>query len=446
MSDSLLAHKDRLSAERHWEKEQAMLGPGLQAVVLWGGLCVEHAVGDYVFTTDGRRFLDFQGGAGVNHVGHSHPAVVSAVCDQVQRWMIGSWASRSRLRLLEEIQDFLPDGLERVQLYSSGTEAVEAALRLAKSYTGRHEVLSFWGGFHGKSLGSMALTSGGPRKSLGPLPTGFHSAPYANESLCPFGCSPRGCLRRCVDFTREKLEHDTTGDLAAIVVEGVQGRAGNVVPPPGYLRELKTLAHDTGALLIVDESMTGFGRTGRNFSYDHDDVVPDIVVVGKGMGSGYPITGVIASDETMSVGPYSEPSASSSSFGGFPAACAAAAASLKIIRTEGLVERAAESGTLLLDALTDRLADSLIVGEVRGKGLAIGIELVTDRESRTPLDKSGIRHVYKRLLERGLLVMTGGNTLRLYPPLNVGRDSINMAVDVLTEVLGQPIEKNGAEA
>ncbi|SNS62373.1 4-aminobutyrate aminotransferase/4-aminobutyrate aminotransferase / (S)-3-amino-2-methylpropionate transaminase [Streptosporangium subroseum] len=418
----------------HWEAEQEVIGPGLQAVMLWSTMCVETAEGAVLTDLDGNRVLDFQGAGGVNSIGHANPHFVSALSAQVAVSPAGAFGSHARREMAQAVRDFLPEPLDRIQLYSGGTEAVEAALRLAKSVTGKYEFLSFWGGFHGKSLGSLALTAGA-RAGLGPLPSGHFSAPYANCYRCPLKLKPDSCGLACVDQAREVIKQNSTGALAALVVEPVQGRSGNVVPPPGYLQALGEVAKEFDALLIVDEMMTGFGRTGAAFAFQHDGVVPDIVTVGKGMGGGYPVTGVISTAQHMSARPFSDPSASSSSFGAFPMACRAVATVIDVLVEENLVDHTEQLGAELLEALRPLVDEAPLVGDVRGIGLAIGIELVSDKTTREPVSGEVLRETFLALLKAGVLVMTGGNTLRLYPPLNIGRDQALEAVEIIRRTL-----------
>ncbi|WP_329521022.1 aspartate aminotransferase family protein [Spirillospora sp. NBC_01491] len=421
-------------ASEHWQAEQEVLGPGLQAVMLWSELCVEEASGAVLTDMDGNRILDLQGAGGVNSIGHANPRLVDALTTEITTAPAGAFGSRARRDMTNSLRRVLPGDLDRIQLYSGGTEAVEAALRLAKSVTGKHEFLSFWGGFHGKTAGSLALTAGA-RAKLGPLPPGYFSAPYANCYRCPFKLKPASCGFACVDHARSVIKENSTGSLAAVVVEPVQGRSGNVVPPPGYLSALKGLAEEFDALLIVDEMMTGFGRTGSMFAFTQDDVEPDIVTVGKGMGGGYPVTGVIASAETMSASPFSDPSASSSSFGAFPMACRAVAVVTDALVEGDLPAHAAKLGTEMLAALAPLAEEAPLVGDVRGLGLAIGIELVADKQTREPVGKDIVRKAFLALMEAGVLVMVGGNSLRLYPPLNIDTEQAHQAVDLIRRTL-----------
>ncbi|HVX47344.1 MAG TPA: aminotransferase class III-fold pyridoxal phosphate-dependent enzyme, partial [Mycobacteriales bacterium] len=308
-----------LSAE-HWAAEQEAIGPGLQAVMLWSQLCIRTASGALLCDVDGNEIVDFQGAGGVNSIGHANPRWAKAVADALAAGPAGAFGTEPRREMAAAVRAVLPPPLDRIQLYSGGTEAVEAGLRLAKSVTGKHEFLSFWGGFHGKTMGSLALTAGA-RAGLGPLPAGYFSAPFPNPYRPVFDPDPARDVTACLENAREVIKQNSTGALAAIVVEPMQGRCGNVVPGPGFLSGLKELAREFDALLICDEMMTGFGRTGSMFAFTQHDVQPDIVTVGKGMGNGYPVTGVIASADTMAAAPFSDPSASSSSFGAFPGAC-----------------------------------------------------------------------------------------------------------------------------
>lgn len=418
----------------HWSAELAIMGPGISEAVAWAGLVIDHAEGTRLTDIEGNSYLDLMGGAGVNLIGHSHPAYITALTQQLNAWQIGAHASRARLDALRDLAALLPAALDRVQFYSSGAEAVESAIRVAKSATGKFEILSFWGGFHGRTAAALAAT-GGARTGLGPAMPGVHTTPYANCYRCPLKTTYPGCGLACVDHARDALREQSSGSLAAILVEPVQGRSGNVVPPPGYLTALRELAAEHDALLICDESMTGLGRTGTALASQHDNVTPDIAILGKGLGNGYPVSAVAAPTALMEAGPYGKPSASSSSYGGFPLACAAVSAVTRTVREQHLADRTAALGATLLDHLRDLIPTTGIVGEIRGQGLAIGIELVTDQTSRKPLPKAHLRKVFTDLLEHGVLVMTGGSTLRLYPPLTTTADELDQAADALAKVL-----------
>lgn len=416
----------------HWDAELAILGPGVSEAVAWAGLVVERAAGARLTDADGRDYLDLMGGAGVNLIGHSHPGYLDSLHRQLDAWMIGAHASTARLDALRGLAELLPATLNRVQFYSGGAEAVEAAIRLAKSASGKFEILSFWRGFHGRTATALAAT-GGARAGLGPAMTGVHTTPYAYCYRCPLKTTFPGCGLACVDLARETLREISSGSLAAILVEPVQGRAGNVVPPPGYLAALRELAYEHDALLIADESMTGLGRTGTILA--SADAGPDIVVLGKGMGNGYPVSAIAAPAEIMAAGPFGRPSASSSSYGGFPLACTAVAAVAHAVRDQHLADRAHTLGAEFLTLLRELIPESGIVGQIRGLGLAVGIELIADQETRAPLSKTDLHAVFTQLLDRGVLVMTGGGSLRLYPPLTIDITELTDAAHVIASVL-----------
>lgn len=425
-----------LAQAEHWAAELEILGPGTSEAVAWAGLVVAHAECAYLTDSDGRAYLDLMGGAGVNLIGHNHPDYTAALTRQLGQWMIGAHASTARLDALRGLAALLPTSLNRVQFYSGGAEAVEAAIRLAKSATGKFEILAFWRGFHGRTAAALAAT-GSARGGLGPAMPGIHSAPYAYCYRCPLKTTYPGCGFACIEFARDTLREQSSGSLAAILVEPVQGRSGNVVPPPGYLTALRELADEHDALLISDESMTGLGRTGTILASGHDQVTPDIAILGKGLGNGYPVSAITASSAVMEQGPYGKPSASSSSYGGFPLACAAVAAVTTTVHTDHLADRSRDLGTRLLTRLQELIPTTGIVGEIRGQGLAIGIELVTDQATRTPLGKDRLHAVFNDLLANGVLVMTGGSTLRLYPPLTINPSDLERAADVIAAVLAQ---------
>jgi 4-aminobutyrate aminotransferase/4-aminobutyrate aminotransferase/(S)-3-amino-2-methylpropionate transaminase len=417
-----------LTAQRtHWQEEGTVLGPGLSEAVQWAGLVIDRAEGMYLFDVDGRRIADLMGGAGVNLLGHGDPVYLDAMTRQLQQWTIGAHACAARLDMTRQLRLLLPEHLDRVQLYSGGAEAVEAAIRLAKSATGRYEILSFWQSFHGRTLGAIAHTSGA-RTGLGPTAVGSISAPYADCARCPLQRTHPSCGFACVDLGEQILDEQSTGSLAAILVEPVQGRAGNVAPPPGYLERLRTLADKRGALLIADESMTGMGRTGTVLATDAGQSRPDIVVLGKGLGNGYPVSAVCAPTALMQAPPFGAPSASSSSYGAFPLACRAVGVVAEAIRERGLPQRAAAAGKHMLDRLREGLRDAPLVVSVHGVGLAIGIELAVD-------GKAQMRAVVTELVAAGVLVMTGRHTLRLYPPLTATDTDLNDAAHRLMTVL-----------
>ncbi|HUF92831.1 MAG TPA: aminotransferase class III-fold pyridoxal phosphate-dependent enzyme, partial [Candidatus Limnocylindria bacterium] len=329
-------------------REQRHIAPGLQGFAQYAGLAMARGEGSTLYDEDGHAYIDFIAGIAVGSVGHCHPHYVESLKRQVERLTFGSFTTETRARFLEALGALTPDGLSRIQLFSGGAEAVEAALRLARIVTGRHEALGFWGGFHGKTGGVLGLLGSDFKHHLGPFMPGQHLTPYADCYRCPLKLTYPSCGIACAEYIRDVIKHQTAGDIAAIIVEPVQGTAGNIVPPDGFLRAVKSIAQEHGALLLVDEMITGFGRTGQWWGHEHDGVIPDIMTVGKGMGGGFPLSGVISTDTLTATKPWSNPSASSSSYGGNPLAAAAGLAAIEIIVKEDLVKNAERVGRVML--------------------------------------------------------------------------------------------------
>ena len=317
---------------------------------------------------------------------------------------------------------------------SSGAEAVEAAVRLAKAATGRHEVMGFWGGFHGKTGGVLPLLSGSFKHGLGPLAPGNYSSPYASCARCAFKKTFPSCQWHCVDFVRSKIALETTNDIAAIIVEPIQGTAGNIVPPAGYLRELRALATEIGALLICDEMITGFGRTGKMFAIEHDDVVPDIILVGKGFGGGFPVSGIVIREQVAFSKPWANPSGSSSSYGGNPLAAAAAHVTIRTIVEDELVAHSRRLGALMLAEMRAWEEEIPIVSDVRGRGLMLGMDLVVPG-TRKLLDKKLTRWIFDTLLARGVIAMIYNPEVRINPPLVITDEQAMEALATMKAVL-----------
>jgi 4-aminobutyrate aminotransferase-like enzyme len=378
----------------------------------------------------------------VASLGHSHPRFVRALQAQLERWTVGSFTSEARLALLELLAELAPGELRRTQLYSGGAEAVEAAIRLAKSYTKKFEVVGFWGGFHGKTGGVIGLIGDQWKQHWGPLPTGTHLVPYADCYRCPFKLSYPDCGIACLDFAREQLKVATAGEIAAVIVEPMQGTAGNVIPPPEFLPGVQSIAKDHGALLIADEMITGFGRTGKMFGCEHTGTEPDVMTIGKGFGCGFPVTGLISTDAITESMPFARPSSSSSSYGGNPLAATAALTTVQTIADEGLVENAERVGAVLLDGLKRLQEKYEFIGDVRGKGLLIGLDLVADRRTKEPLPSRVTEAIFLGALRRGLLVMGYFARMRINPPLVLTEREARDGVAILDEVFAE-IERDG---
>jgi 4-aminobutyrate aminotransferase / (S)-3-amino-2-methylpropionate transaminase / 5-aminovalerate transaminase len=423
-------------------REQEHMAPGLQGYALMAGIAVDRAEGSAVTDVDGNTFLDFIGGIGVGALGHAHPALVEALQRQAARASVGSFTSAPRVELLERLAKHAPahrtgGALHRAQLYSSGAEAVESALRLAKSYTGKSEFVSFWGGFHGKTMGALSLLGSSGKHGMGPMLPGSHQVPYADCYRCPLKLEHPSCGLACVDVARGQLKAASAGGIAAFIVEPMQGTAGNIPPPDDFLPAIRALADEHGALLIADEMITGFGRTGRYWGADHSGVKADIVTLGKAFGGGFPLSGLLTTDEISGARPWSNPSGSSSSYGGNPLGAAAGAASLKLIDDENLVENARKVGEHLLSRLRPFVDDYPFVGHARGRGLFLGLELVSDKKTKAPLSRAVTQHIFEQCARRGLLTMAYAPSFRIQPALTIDEATADNGVAVLREVFDE---------
>jgi 4-aminobutyrate aminotransferase-like enzyme len=417
------------------EREDATLAPGLQGYATMAGIAVDHAEGSAITDVDGNVFLDLIGGIGVGALGHSHPAIVRAIQEQSAKIAVGSFTSAPRVELGERVAAHAPaPGLDRLQLYTSGAEAVESALRLAKARTGKFEIVSFWGGFHGKTLGAMSQLGNAGKHGLGPFVAGSHHVPYADCYRCPVASAHPGCGLACVELGRKQLRAASSGRIAAFIVEPMQGTAGNVVPPDDFLPAVRTLADEHDALLIADEMITGFGRTGRWWGVDHSGVRPDIVTIGKAFGGGFPLSGVLTTTEIAQTKPWSAPSGSSSSYGGNPLGAAAGVAALRTIADEGLVDAAHRVGAHLLRELRAFVDDYPFVGHVDGRGMFLRIELVADKRTKEPLPRAVTERIFAELVARGLLTMAYAASFRIQPALTMDQATADNAIAILREV------------
>lgn len=416
-----------------FQEEQEYIAPGLQTIALYAQLAIDGGSGATLRDVDGKSYLDLVAGIGVASLGYGHPDWAKAVGEQAAKTAVGSFTSAHRLNFLKTLATVTPKGLTRCQLYSSGAEAVEAALRLAKSKTGKFEVVGFWGGFHGKTSGVMGLLNDGFKNGYGATAPGLHLSPYPDSRNCPFGTKgEHDCGAHSLSFLREKLKRETTGAVAAIILEPVQGTNGNVIPPAGFFKGVRELAREIGAVFICDEMITGFGRTGKMFGCDHEGVVPDMMTIGKGFGGGFPVSGVVTSTETASAKPWANPSGSSSSYGGNPLASAACDITLRVMLRDNLVDNSAKVGAAMLKKLEALKSAQPLIGSVRGRGLMIGVDLVNPKTGQ-PLDKTICREVFEEGLKRGVLTMAYNPSLRINPPLVISEAEALRGLDLLGE-------------
>ncbi len=416
-----------------FEREQKYMAPGLQSIALYARLAMERGRGCTLTDVDGNEYLDFIAGVAVGSIGHSHPHYIKRITEQLEKLTFGSFTTPARARFLEIVSGLLPGDVSRVQLFSGGAEAVEAAFRLAKSATKKWEFVGFWGGYHGKTAGVVGLLGGSFRYHQGPFPPGMHLSPYANCYRCPFNLTYGSCGLACAEHLRNVIKNDTQGEVAGIIMEPMQGTAGNVVPPDDFVHAVWEIAKETGAMMIADEILTGFGRTGTMWAVDQYGVVPDIMTIGKGIGGGFPLSGVAASDKVASSRPWADPSGSSSSYGGNPLAAAAGLGAVEAILADDLVANSARVGKVLQDALRKLMDKYRFIGDVRGRGLMIGVELVADRKTKEPLDKKITQALFQEALKRGLVTMSYSHVIRINPPLVITEAEALRGVEILDQ-------------
>ena len=398
----------------------------------------EYGEGAMVQDVDGNRFLDFNAGIAVVATGHCHPRVVRAIQEQAARLIHMSGTDfyyEEMVALAEKLAGIAPGEVaRRVSFCNSGAEAIEGSIKLARWATGRDKIIAFYGSFHGRTMGALALTArkAVQRAGFGPLIPGVVHAPYPNCYRCPFGQRPENCAVECAGFIENTILKTVAPaeETAAIVLEPVQGEGGYVVPPRKFFDELTRIARQNGILLIFDEVQSGMGRTGRMWAGDHFDAVPDILAVAKGIASGVPLGATVARADLMTW----PPGAHASTFGANPLACVAALATIALLEEE-LIANAALMGAYLMDRMREWPRRFAQVGEVRGLGLMIGVELVRDPVTREKAPEQRDR-VIQMAFQRGLLVLgAGDNSIRLCPPLVVTREQCAFALETLEECL-----------
>jgi 4-aminobutyrate aminotransferase len=419
------------------ERMRAVEGAGPRTGGDDAPLVVQEASGSTVLDPDGNRFVDLAGSFAAANVGHAHPDVVAAIRDQADRVSHVSSASVSEPRVAfeEALLEIAPTGLDRVLLGISGSDANDTALKLARTVTSRREVIAFSGGYFGRSSGVIGLNGKAAFRSGVGLEADVQFLPYPYPYRWPLGPGTN-VVEGALALVRYALEGPASGvgPVAAIVVEPVQGNGGVVVPPDGFLAGLRELCDRHGIVLVFDEIQAGFGRTGRTWAADHWGVVPDLMTVGKGIGGGMPLSAVVGRARFMR---HWRPGTHTSTFMGNAVNLAAGTAAIGVFRGERLAERSAAIGARLLERLRGALADEPDIGEIRGLGLFIGIEIVTDRASRTA-DAPRTAAIRRAAFDRGVLVGIGGhaeNVLKLCPPLTIDERLLETAVELTVHTI-----------
>jgi 4-aminobutyrate aminotransferase len=405
-----------------------------QVLYRYTPLVIEHAKGSYLYAVDGRRYLDFASGIAVTNLGHGHPAVLRAAHDQLDKLVHTSVVAHHEpaIELAERIAAVAPGTLDKVFFANSGAEAVEGAIKLARYTTGRPALVAFQGAFHGRTYGALSLTASKSyyRERYEPFLPGIYHVPYPYPYRNPSGPGEDATLTYVFDFIEEMLDTRVPPrNIAAFIVEPVLGEGGYVVPPAGFLPRLRALCDEHGILLITDEVQSGYGRTGKMFASEHTGVVPDIMTLAKSIASGLPLSAVVASSNLMDQW---QPAAHGSTFGGNPVACAAGIATLDVFAREGILANATEKGGELMRRLRELQQKMPAIGEVRGLGLMVGVELVhADGSPNKELQKK-IRQV---CLDSGMVVLSCGphdNVLRLVPPLNISQAELDEGWEILS--------------
>ena len=401
---------------------------------------VARANGAWVETADGRRVLDFTSGQICSTLGHNHPGIVAAIrgaLDEVVH--LNSWMlSEPVLALAERLASLTPPGLDKVILLNTGSEANEVALKLAKMRTGRFEVVGLARSFHGLLAGIASVNFSMAHAGYGPLLPGAFALPAPYAYRCPIRHCDGACDCTCLEAGFELVDQQSVGSLCAVIAEPVLSAGGIIVPPDGYFRRLRELCDARGMLLVLDEAQTGFGRLGTMFGFEHDGIVPDLVAVSKTLGGGIPlaatITNSLIEEDCVGKGFLHVTSHVSD-----PLAARVALSVLREVLAEHLAERAADMGRRLRGQLDELAERHEAIGDVRGRGLLVGLELVEDRESRRPADALGAA-VTAECLRRSLSMNivragSGANCFRMAPPLTISEDEIDLAVEILDSSL-----------
>lgn len=394
----------------------------------------DRGAGNLMWDVDGNTYVDFSSGIYCNSTGHCHPKVVEKTQEWAGRLMnCHDFTTPVKALFLEKMASFLPGDLNGIQLYCGGSEAVEAALRAVRTVKkGKYEMFSFWGDWHGKTAASMSLSSLG-NEAFGPRSAGIHLAPTPNCYRCPLKAKYPDCGLACMDVLEGLIDAEGTRMEAAVVMEPIQGYSGSVVYPDEVLPRVAEICKKRDMLLVVDEVLTGMGRTGKNFCVEHYGVVPDVIVFGKGTASGFPLSGFAIREE------YSwalEKMSASTTYGGNPIACAAGLATLEVFEEEKILDNVNQVGSFIMRQLRRMKQAHPIIGDVRGKGLILGIDLVKDRETREPFIEAG-KMVYQLAFRKGLAWIPHQNTLRLAPPLIMTEKLASKAMDIIEQAISE---------
>lgn len=411
---------------------------GLSSQVTLFPVCFDQGYGITLTDVDGNKYLDFSSGIYVTSLGHCHPKVSEAIAHWANRLMNAhDFTTPIKEKLMEKMADVLPGSLNAIQLYSDGASAVEAGIRAARAITGKHEFLSCFRDFHGKSMAAVSCAqmvradvhSYGPSRA-----PGFYMIPRPNPYR-PLFTRDDGTIDTdaYISFYAEFIQEATVGNVAAFVLEPVQGWGGSIFPPDDFFPKLRAFCDKRGILLMDDEVLAGMGRTGEWLAMNHWDVVPDIVTLGKSFGNGFPVTAMVVKEEYADA---LDKISASSSYGGNPMACAAALASIEVIEEENLLENSTQVGDYLVKRMNEMKENHPIIGDVKGKGMLLGLELVKDKKTKEPFAEAG-KLVYQKAFRKGLAWIPAGHILRMSPPIIMDEYYADMGLSMIEEAISE---------
>jgi len=424
------------SKRMHENTTRYMKGLSSQAKLF--PVCFAEGHGIMLKDVDGNKYLDFSSGIYVTSLGHCHPKISEAIAYWAKRLMNAhDFTSPVKEKLMEKMASILPGKLNAIQLYSDGTSAVEAGIRAARAIGNKHEFISCYRDFHGKSMAAVSCAQmvRGDVFSYGPTRApGFYMVPRP-DPYRPLWTKVDGTIDtdRYISFYEEFIRESTVGNLCAFVLEPAQGWAGSIFPPEDFFPKLQKLCQKHNMLLMDDEVLAGMGRTGEWLCMDHWNVVPDIVTIGKSFGNGFPVSAMVIKEE---YGEALEKISASSSYGGNPMACAAALASLEVIEEENILENVRNVGKVIMKEMIRMKEQHPIIGDVKGKGFLLGIELVKDKKTKEPFEEAG-KLVYQKAFRKGLAWIPAGHILRMSPPLIMDEKYALMGLDLIEQSIGE---------
>ena len=430
---------------RYASVQAAVPGPNSQkALELWktyesdktgyqAQVAIDYGKGAMLYDVDGNAFIDWTSGVLVTNIGHCHPALVEAVREASGKILnVYEYCSPYRANAAKDLVEAAPKHLDSCFFLTTGSEATDAAARIMKRYTNNYELVSFFGGFHGRTLSTASL--GGlkkTKKNMGPMVPGAIRVPYPYCYRCPVGCKKETCNMLCLSLLDDIVQANSTGSLAGLIVEPYLGTAGFVFPPSGYLPMLEKWVKDKKIPYTVDEVQSSYGRTGAMWASEGEGLTPDIITIGKGIGSGVSVSALLFSKQLIDKA--LEKGELGSTYGGNPVSCAAVSAVLKVIREENIFENVRKIGEIFKSRLMNLTDASPYVGDVRGRGLVYGIELVEDKKTKEPAPRLTAKLI-DLCAQKGLLIGSVGvygNVIRVAPPLVINEDQANESIDIM---------------